>query len=150
MAHEVTRRNAESLERLREVGSRLSEDDLRTQVDGAWTAAGLLAHIAFWDRFVEARWRDAQANGSDLPDPIDDRPLEWINDAALPQWIAVEPRAAVEECLAAGASANELLEALPDEVLDEVTRSGRPRLVDRSLHRGDHLSVIERTFPSGD
>jgi hypothetical protein len=58
----------------------------------------------------------------------------------------VEPLAAVEECLAAAESVNEFLATLPTDVLDEVARSERPRLADRSLHRGDHLSTIEQAI----
>ena len=146
MEHEVVRRNFESLERLRSIGSRLSDDQLIQPIDAPWTAAGLLAHTAFWDRFVEARWRHAMATGRAAPESIDDGPLEWINDSALPQWVAVSPRAAVAECLAAAQSVNELIAELAPDVVDDVARSDRPRLVDRSIHRGQHADTIEAAF----
>ena len=50
-------RNRASADRLAALGARLSDDELTTEIDPPWTAAGLFAHIAFWDRFVLERWR---------------------------------------------------------------------------------------------
>jgi hypothetical protein len=146
MANEVSARNVESAERLRAIGERLSDDELLRVIDGPWTAAALFVHMAFWDRFAEARWRGAQAAGKTSPEPVDDAPLEWINTAAIPEWQAFPPREAVAQCLAAAESINRFLDAVDPVVINEVLGSERTRLVDRSLHRGDHLATIERTF----
>ena len=54
---EIEERNRSSLERLRAIGSSLSDAELARTIDAPWTAAALFAHIAFWDRFVLERWR---------------------------------------------------------------------------------------------
>jgi hypothetical protein len=37
--------------------------------------------------------------------------------------------------------------SLPEEAVSEIVPSGRERLVDRSLHRDEHLTTIEAAFP---
>jgi DinB family protein len=140
-------RNQAAIDRLRALGSRLSDAELTRPIDPPWTAAGLLAHVAFWDRFVHARWLLAASSGSRTPVDLDDALLELINDAFLQQWALIPPRAAVEDCLAATAQIDALIESLDDDVVEAVHRA-RPRLVDRSLHRGEHLVTIETSFPS--
>ena len=140
-------RNHRSSGRLRASGSRLSDAELTRSIDPPWTAAGLFAHVAFWDRFVHARWLLAASTGSRTPIDLDDALLELINDASLQQWAEIPPRAAVEDCLAATAQIDALIESLDDDAF-EVVHRGRPRLVDRSLHRGEHLVTIETAFPS--
>jgi hypothetical protein len=132
---------------LRALGSRLSDAELTRAIDPPWTAAGLFAHIAFWDRFVHARWLLAATTGSRTPIDFDDALLELINDASLQQWALIPPRAAVEDCLAATAQIDAFIGSLDDDVVEAVYRR-RPRLVDRSLHRGEHLVTIETAFSS--
>jgi hypothetical protein len=125
----------------------LSDAELGTEVDPPWTAAGLLAHIAFWDRFVLERWNAAAARGERLPASVDDDVLDLVNDAALPGWNAARPRAAVEECVAATTTFDRFAESVAEDVRDEVAAGDRPRLLDRSLHREEHLRTLEAAFP---
>ena len=145
---ELGERNRSTTDRLRALAHRLSDEDLAQVIDPPWTASALFAHIAFWDRFVFARWRLAAASGSRAPDPIDGTPQDLINDAALPGWNAIPPRAAVDECLAAADELDRSLESLENDVVEELVGSGRERLVDRSIHRGEHLERIEAAFPA--
>jgi DinB superfamily len=140
-------RNRAAMDRLRALGSRLSDAELTRAIDPLWTAAGLFAHVAFWDRFVHARWLLAATTGSRTPTDLDDALLELINDASLQQWAVIPPRAAVDDCLAATAQIDALIESLDDDVVEAVHRR-RPRLVDRSIHRGEHLVTIETAFSS--
>jgi hypothetical protein len=140
-------RNHAAADRLRALGSRLSDAELTRSIDPPWTAAGLFAHVAFWDRFVHARWLLAASTGSRTPIDLDDAFLELINDASLRQWAVIPPRAAVEDCLEATAQIDAFIESLDDDAVEVVHRR-RPRLVDRSLHRGEHLATIETAFPS--
>ena len=147
MDQQVHERNRVARDRLRAIGSSLSEDELARVIDPPWTAAALFAHMAFWDRFVHARWRHAQETGGGMPRPIEDDPLEMVNDASLRQWAAIPPRVAVDECLAAADAIDRFIESLDADVVSRAVEEGRERLVDRSLHRGDHLATIERAFP---
>ena len=146
MGEEIEARNRSTLERLRAIGSRLTEDELTRIIDAPWTAAALFAHMGFWDRFTHVRWVHTMEAGGQ-PVPVDDMAMELVNGAALGQWGLIPPRAAVEETLAAAAAVNELIESLDPDAVAEVLRSGRERLVNRSIHRSEHLLTIEGAFP---
>jgi hypothetical protein len=149
---EIEDRNHSALDRLQALGARLSEEELTRLIDPPWTAAALFAHVAFWDRFVHARWLLAVNTGGRTPLPIDDALQELIqeliNEASLQQWVVIPPRTAVEDCLAAAAEIDALIASLAADVVSELVRARRERLVDRSLHRGEHLDLIEAAFPS--
>jgi DinB superfamily len=140
-------RNRSSTERLRALARRLSDDELARSLDPRWTTSAIFAHIAFWDRFVLARWNLAVTEGSRAPDRIDDTPQDLINDAALPGWNAIPARAALEGCLAAAAELDRFIGTLDADLVVELVRDRRERLVDRSLHRGEHLDALEAAFP---
>ena len=144
----IEERNHAALDRLRALGVRLSDEELSQTIDPPWTAAALFAHMAFWDRFVRARWVLASTLGSRTPLPFDDALLELINDSSLQQWAVIPPRTAVQDCLAAAEEIDGLIGSLVADVVSEVVREGRERLVDRSIHRGEHLSTIEAAFLS--
>ena len=145
---EVAKRNRSSFERLREIGSGLSDAELVRPIDAPWTAAALFAHMAFWDRSVLERWRLAAERRDRTPVPEDNAVMDRINDASLRQWLAIPARIAVEKFIAAAAESEELISRLDDTIVSEVVVEGRERLVDRSLHRGEHLRTIEGAFPS--
>jgi hypothetical protein len=145
----VEERNREATERLRALGARLSDLDLATEIDPPWTAAGLFAHLAFWDRFALVRWEAAALRGDRIPVSLDDHALDLVNDAALPQWNAVQPRAAVDECLDAASAFDGFAAGVDPSIADEVVADGRERLLDRSIHRAEHLRTLEAAFPAG-
>jgi hypothetical protein len=144
-------RNRAAVERLRALGARLSDEELTRLIDPPWTAAALFAHVAFWDRFVHARWRLAASTGRGTPLPIDDAVQELVqelvNDASLQQWLLIPPRTAFQDCLAAAAEVDALIESLKADVVSELVQARRERLVDRSLHRREHLDTLETAFP---
>jgi hypothetical protein len=144
----IEERNRSSLERLRAIGWSLSDAELARTIDAPWTAAALFAHIAFWDRFVLERWRLAAVQGDRTPKPEDNVIMDRINDASLRQWLAIPARVAVEEFLAAAAELEGLISRLDAAIVSELLTEGRERLVDRSLHRADHLRTIEEAFSS--
>ncbi len=140
-------RNRAAVDRLRALSARLSDEELTRVIDPPWTAAALFAHMAFWDRFVHARWLLAAKIGSRTPLPFDDALLELINDAALQQWGVIPPRTAMQDSLAAAEDIDALIRSMEADVVSEVVQERRERLVDRSLHRGEHLDTIETAFP---
>lgn len=142
-------RNRAQRERLWTIATRLSKEELARPIDGPWTPAALLAHVAFWDRFVHARWVQATRGESRMPQQIDDAVQDLINDAALPQWTRLPPGIAVEEALAAAEAVDTLIGSLDADIVAEVLAAGRERLVDRSLHRSEHLDTIAAAFPPG-
>jgi hypothetical protein len=137
----------QQLERVRTLSRRMSDEELASPVDDVWTAAGLLAHIAFWDRFCRARWLHAERTGRRTPAHIEDDFTEMVNEANISHWNAVPPRAAIQECLESGEAVDELIRSLDSAVVADVIVEGGQRLVDRSIHRSVHLDTIEQAFP---
>jgi DinB superfamily len=149
MGDGVDERNRASADRLAALGARLSDDELTSDIDPPWTAGGLFAHIAFWDRFVLERWRLAAERSERTPMAVDGGLMDRINDASLRQWMSIPPRVAVEECVTAASDLDALIIGVGDDVRAQLVSEGRERLMDRSLHRAEHLRTIEGVFPPG-
>jgi hypothetical protein len=136
-------RNATSRERLRLIVERLTPADFEREMEGGWSVAALLAHVAFWDRFVAVRWRAALDTGALTPVSFVDEAVDLVNEAAMPSWRALEPDRSTELAMDASAEVDEVVAGLPDDSVDAIARQGRPRLLDRSLHRSEHIDAIE-------
>jgi hypothetical protein len=136
-------RNRASRERVAAVIARLGE---RTVVlpDG-WTAATALAHLAFWDRYAAARLERHLREGGPI-ESMSDASEHFLNAAALPQWTSTPLGVAVADVLDATATVDRLIKTLPADVAARIRALDRPRLLDRSLHRDEHLADIERAL----
>jgi hypothetical protein len=134
--------NARELERMRALVERLSDKELRGQVNEYWTVAGVLGHIAFWDARVLALAdkldREVLFSGSD-EEPED---VDWINDATRPLIHAVEPRAMAELALRIAEETDRRVASIsPERMWPEDPES--PINAVRASHRGEHLDDIE-------
>src|SRR5436309_942934 len=147
MDPKINERNRAALDRLQAIAARLSDDELLRPIDQPWSTAALFAHVAFWDRFTHARWLHAIETRSDLPLSIDDPAMELVNQAALREWAVIPPRIAVKECLTAAAAIDDFIDSLEPDAVSRVLLAGRERMVDRSIHRREHLETIEGAFP---
>jgi uncharacterized damage-inducible protein DinB len=136
-------RNEVVRERMRQMVARLSEEDLARPLEhGGWTVGATLAHLAHWDRHVLATVERWDREGiKDLPTDAN-----AVNQDALPHWLAMSPREAAREALEAAEALDRKLAALPPEQVSGILALGRPRLLDRSRHRGEHLDQIERAL----
>jgi uncharacterized damage-inducible protein DinB len=125
--------------RLRELVSRLTDEQLgRSMGHGGWTVASTLAHLAYWDRWTEAKLAEWDAGVVRFPY----HDADAINDSMLPQWLAVSPRAAAEEALAAAEAVDHRVETVSAELIQAVMAQ-RPRMLIRAMHRREHLDEIE-------
>jgi hypothetical protein len=139
-------RNTASRDRLRALAEGADEGSLRLPLEDGWTVAAALAHLAFWDGFVRARWDRYAEEGvlEDVPDGF----VDLTNSAGLPQWLGLEPRTCVELAVSAAEAVDGLIERLPAAAVDHIIELGRPAMIDRSLHRSPHLEEIERALAS--
>ncbi len=134
--------NRAQRERLRDLVSRLSGDDLRRTVEHGWTVAQVLAHIAFWDRHRLLLLKLWQREGQFPPGPEAD----LVNDAVAFLAAALPPHAAAELAVEAAEALDRELELLAPEQVSAIQAAGMERLLNRSLHREDHLDQIEQVF----
>lgn len=147
-------RNETSRARLRKVVGRLTPAGLALRVgDGDWTVGQVLGHLAFWDRFLAARWRAALASGpGEQPTHLPDELAGLLNEALTPDRDALAAdagSAAVEETLAAAQAVDGIIAGLPAVTPVEAILAERPALLDRSIHRLEHLAAIDLALTHG-
>jgi hypothetical protein len=139
-------RNAAELERLRSIGSQTLAGDLNPQLAAGWTASSIFAHLAFWDRFVIARWDRYDREGvlEDLPDATTD----LINGAGLPLWLALSPGAAVVQAIDAASEVCERIAALSPGAVEAAQSTDRLWMLDRTFHWSPHLDELGGDRPA--
>lgn len=133
--------NTAQRERLIALVNRLSDSDMSRTVEHGWTVATVLVHLAFWDRhrwMVLNQWRKDGQLPALAPDPVND--VVAILSAAIP------PRAAARLAVEAAETLDRELEQLTPEQVTALEAAGMNRLLNRSLHRKDHLDQIEQVF----
>jgi hypothetical protein len=140
-------RNAAGQARLAALGRRLGAGDLRAHLSGGWTAAAVFAHLAFWDRFVIARW-DAY-DGTGVIDDLPDSEADLVNAAGLPLWLALDAEAAVSEAVRAASEVCTRIAGLSLEAVGSANRSGHLHLLNRGFHWSAHLDEVEAAGGSG-
>lgn len=134
--------NREQTERLRRLVRRLDAAMLAVRLPSGWTVAGILAHVAFWDRqrlCLMRRWAAGQACSGAYDGDL-------FNETMRPLLELIPP----ERAAAAAVQAAEEVDALLLEVSDEVVaaalaRPDAPNL-DRGSHRGYHLDQVEKAL----
>ena len=143
MTADVNARNRTSRERLVAVVAQLGDRDVK--MEGGWTAAGLLGHLAFWDGMALARLDRHLREGAPL-ELQTETIADHINDAAMPQWLDTPTAVAGRRAIAAATKIEATVAGLPPEVLDRVKALGKAFMIDRSAHRKEHLDQIERAL----
>lgn len=143
MTSDHNTRNRMSRERLAELVARLGDRDVK--IDGEWTAAALLGHLAFWDGFAYARL-DKHLR-EDTPLELGSEAIaDYINAAAMAQWRETSTAVAGRRAIAAAEAIEGMVKGLPADVLQQVKALGKAFIVDRSAHRKEHLDQIERAL----
>jgi hypothetical protein len=133
-------RNATGLVRLSDVAGRLGEVRGRLHLPGGWTGAAVLAHLAFWDRFVIARWEGYDRDGSIIELPS--AHMDLVNAAELPMWRSLDLDAAAAQAMAAASQVLERIRSLSPEALTYARMTRRPAMLDRTLHWSPHLDEL--------
>jgi hypothetical protein len=134
--------NARQLERLRALLARLTDEDLRSPVNEEWTAAGVLAHMAFWDARALVLGRKLQSGMPFSPSDAEPEDVDWINDATRPLIEEIEPRRAAELALRLAEETDAFMASLPAERMwpQDPESPVNPLRAD---HRGEHLDQLE-------
>lgn len=136
-------RNRSSRERLAVLAARMDPEALRRPMGEHWTIAAGLVHLTYWDGFVAQRWRHANTNGLATPAPFESLLEDLVNDTLTPLLLRVPAEEAVDPALEAALVVGQLIAGLSDERVEAVQSEERIRLLDRSIHRIEHLDEIE-------
>jgi hypothetical protein len=139
MASSYMAQNIAERERLRALVARLNDHDLERPVGEGWTVTTVLVHLAFWDRhrlFALKRWlHEGQLPSSGEPDAI--------NAAVAALSKAIPPREAALLAVEAAEAIDYELEQLSPDQEAALEAAGMTRLLNRSLHRHEHIDQIE-------
>jgi len=115
---------------------------------GEWSIGVELAHMAFWDRFVAERWQNAERTNLSTPAIVDLSLFDLINDAAVPGWSLIASGDAARMAVVAADEVNAVIAALPGYAVETLLAAGWTSLLDRSVHRDEHLEALERRITS--
>ncbi|HLY26235.1 MAG TPA: DinB family protein [Aggregatilineales bacterium] len=138
MDRSFVERNRASTNRIRELASRLSDEELQHRVGEHWTVAIALAHLAFWDRRVMYVLDMTERDLKLFVPEID----IFVNDLSLPLWAAIPPRTAANIAIETAETLDKRLESFPPDLLEEIFKHNQ-RWVIRALHRGEHLDEVD-------
>jgi hypothetical protein len=130
--------------RLEALVEQLDDAGLSRSLPAGWTVAGVLAHLAFWDQriivFIEMLKRGATV-------PVENgQNVDWINDAAKPQQLALPPRRAATLAVETARATDHAVATLSDELLARNAAAGSPIYLLRATHRREHLDEIEKVL----
>ena len=128
--------------RLRVLVGRMSDGDLAQPMPAGWTVAAVLGHLAFWDQRILALL-EASERGV-LPAPLDEKHVDWINDAGKPFLLALPPRKLAELAVAIAEAVDAKVAALSDDFVTRNAKTGKLVNLARAEHRKEHLDEIER------
>ncbi len=138
--------NRYQFDRLAALIKLVTEDRLTAGLDGGWSAAVGLAHLAFWDRRaveILRRWKSGKAPPEDP---------EWyggadlLNESLLPLWRALPAQEAVRLSLEAASEVDREVETTEGGLAAVIVTAGEDWLLNRWRHRAEHLSEIERAL----
>lgn len=142
MDQQIIDGNVASGERLRALIASMTDADLARPLPGGWTIAASLAHLAFWDRralLLLERW-EREGIGQSPIDP------HIVNDAMLPQWLALPPRAAALDAAAISDQIDRKVAGLPAERWSQMTGQEDLIRLNRAHHREAHIREIEEAL----
>jgi hypothetical protein len=133
--------NTRERERLRTLVERLDDDALAAPVNGYWTVAGVLGHLAYWD--IRVLVLAEKIDRGEPWAPGDAEPEgDWLNDTTRPLIHAIAPREAAKLALRTAEETDALVAKLP---LDRLWPGDpeSPINARRAEHRSEHLDEIE-------
>ncbi len=149
-------RNQRSLAELRDLVERLTDERFPLGLGGGWTVGAGLAHVAFWDRYAVALLDKWMSDGFRPISPYmfavgqseagsvqaGDFMSDFVNRASLPAWASLTAAWVRAEVVSAAEEANRCVAAVPADLIDAIVAGGAIRVLDRSLHRGEHLRQL--------
>lgn len=142
---DIRRANAGSREQIRAL-TQLDPEVLGVELDADWTGSALLAHVAFWDRLLVARWALATGRGEALPVSFGRDLTDLVNGALLPEWRTLPAPTALELAIGSAEEVDATIAALAPDRIAAALDANQPRLVDRSQHRIEHLAALEASL----
>src|SRR5262245_6700855 len=99
--------------RLEALVDKLDDKALSQPMPAGWTIASVLAHLAFWDERA-ILLIDLLKRGTSIPLLENAVDVEWINDAAKPAQLALDPRRAATLAVETARATDQAVAALSE------------------------------------
>ena len=142
MPHNFLQQNDTSRAQLKEFVARLKDRDFERAVGTDWTISTLLCHLAFWDQRVFFLLQEAQA-GRIEPARLSAQAIDSVNFAVRVLSTAIPGTAAAQLAIQSAELADAQAAQTSDDVVGKIMSSGFERMLNRSLHRLDHLRKMK-------
>jgi hypothetical protein len=139
------RANTAEREHMKTMAAGYSDAELSRPMDAGWTAAAILAHLAFWDARAITLIRKWQKEGVG-ESPVD---TDVINEATRGLCLAIPPRAAAALALEKASELDATIEKLSPEWVERIATIGTTVHLKRFQHRKEHLGEIEKALGKG-
>jgi hypothetical protein len=142
VSREIAESNRVQRARLTKLVRNLDDAGLRTRLPNAWTVAGALGHLAFWDRqrlCLIRRWAAGDIRSGAYDSDV-------FNDAVQPLLEMIPPEQIAAAAVKAADEIDALLLELPDETIEAALERPDAPHVDRGEHRRHHLDRIEEAL----
>ncbi len=134
--------NRSQTERLRKIVQSLNSATFAVRLTNGWTVAGILAHLAFWDRqrlCLMRRWAAGDMCSGAYHG-------ELFNETMQPLLELIPGDRAAAAAIQAAEEVDAFLVQVSDDVVSvALARPDKPNL-DRGSHRGYHLDQIEKAL----
>ena len=136
------RENTAEREHMKKMAAGLSEEELSRPMGAGWTAAAILAHLAFWDARAITLIRKWQKEG------VGESPMDTdvVNEASRELCLAIPPRAAAALALEKATELDSIIEKLSSEWVDRIVEIGKTVHLKRFQHRKEHLGEMEKAL----
>jgi uncharacterized damage-inducible protein DinB len=140
--------NTAEREKLAAFVATLSDEDMARTIDGGWTVAATLAHLAVLDRLWLQKFEEWDRNGKVVVPGVGatvDGTFIHMNVGLTPWFESMSPSEARIEVVAAMEAIDKRLETVSDTVVDQILAE-RPRTIRRAVHRREHRADIEKAL----
>jgi hypothetical protein len=145
MSREFIRENETSRAQLGQLVARLRGGDFERAVGKNWTISTLLCHLAFWDQRALFLLQEAQAGRID-PSRLSTQAIDSINQAARVLSLAIPGPAAAQLVMQSAERVDAEAAKIGNELVEQIISAGFERMLNRSLHRLEHVRKIEESL----
>jgi uncharacterized damage-inducible protein DinB len=127
-------------ERLFEITSRLTDEQLETMLSNDWSVASTLVHLAYWDCYAFALLKEWEKTGFKAPAAS----IDAINEAVNVLSREIPVRDAARLVCDMAEAVDRKVETIPSALKDEIVAADRSQFLCRFMHRRVHLDRIEK------
>ncbi len=131
--------NTRTRERLQKITARLTDADLKHILPNGWSVATTLVHLSFWDRYYLAILDEWQRSGY-IPAKLN---VEAINETIEFISGVITPQNSVQLANSAAELIDQRLIGISSDLANAIEESGYERMLQRYVHRAEHLDQIE-------